>query len=300
MRSMAVVFAALVILIAAAMTWQHLRYLHARRDIVQDRQPILYGAATFHVVTFLDTAEGSDVIEEVRRLRGVLESTPGAHLIYAGQAAFTRASSQLGPHSWDAVVLVQYPSREVYEATARSETHQRALAAFADSYAHGMQRACVPNLLIPQALLGLRVTDVLRGSWKAPPLETVPEPEQPELLAELRARQADLLRLRPVNDLALVVFNLTLPGTPEEQAADRSYGVKMVRRMAALAHGPMHMGKAVTLAGDARFENVVVVYYPGVSYFAKLLGSRFFQGIIGDKKLGDTQAVPTVPILSLL
>ena len=170
----------------------------------------------------------------------------------------------------------------------------------ADSYAHGMQRSCVPNLLIPQALLGLRVADILRGNWHAPALEAVPEPDQPELLAELRARQADLLRMRPVNEVALVVFNLILPGTPEEQAADRSYGMKMMRRMAALTHGPMHMGAAVTLAGDARFENVVVVYYPGVSYFAELVGSRFFQGIIGDKKLGDTQAVPTVPILSLL
>ena len=36
-----------------------------------------------------------------------------------------------------------------------------------------------------------------------------------------------------------------------------------------------------------------MVYYPGVRYFAELVGSRFFQGIIGDKQLGDTLVVPT-------
>ena len=70
--------------------------------------------------------------------------------------------------------------------------------------------------------------------------------------------------------------------------------------MGRLAHGPMHMGSAVTLEGDASFKTVAIVYYPGVSYFAKLVSSRFFLGIIGDKQLGDTQAVPTVPILSRL
>ena len=117
---------------------------------------------------------------------------------------------------------------------------------------------------------------------------------------ELEARQADLRELRPVNDEALVVFNLTLPGSPEQQAADRSYGWKMIARMAALGHGPRHIGRAVTLEGNARFDRVVIVYYPGVGYFARLIGSHFFQGIIGDKQLGDTQAVPTVPVLSQL
>lgn len=74
----------------------------------------------------------------------------------------------------------------------------------------------------------------------------------------------------------------------------------MITRMAGLTHGPMHVGRAVTLEGNARFDQVVVVYYPGPGYFADLIGSEFFQDIIGDKQLADTQAVPTVPILSEL
>jgi len=71
-------------------------------------------------------------------------------------------------------------------------------------------------------------------------------------------------------------------------------------RMAALAHGPMHLGSAVPVEGDAQFDDVVIVYYPGVDYFSHLVRSRFFQGIIGDKQLGDTLVVLTVPILSRL
>ena len=35
-------------------------------------------------------------------------------------------------------------------------------------------------------------------------------------------------------------------------------------------------------------------------YFADMIRSSFFQGIIGDKQLADTQATVTVPILSRL
>lgn len=292
-------FAAVLLILAATVAWQHVRYLRIRRDVVQDRQPLLYGPSTFHVVTFLD-AERSDVIGRVRELRDALERGPNARLIYAGQAAFTRPSSQLGLRSWDAVVLVQYPSRDAYEATRTTEAYHRALGKFSSHYSHGLRRPALPNLLIPQALLVLRSLHILRGHWTVVPLTAAPTPNANPEQAQLHARQADLLQLRPINDDALVVFNLILAGNAAQKAADRSYGTKMLARMAALAHGPVHMGKAVTLEGNARFDTVAIVFYPGVRYFAELVGSRFFQGIIGDKQLGDTQAVPTVPILSRL
>ena len=93
---------------------------------------------------------------------------------------------------------------------------------------------------------------------------------------EFDERVADLLRLRSLNDEALVVFNLIKPGTAEQRAADATYGRKMMTRMARLGHGPMHIGEAVTIEGDASFEQAVVVYYPGAGYFAELLGSQFF------------------------
>ena len=100
-----------------------------------------------------------------------------------------------------------------------------------------------------------------------------------------------------MNDEAILVFNLQRAGTPEQQAADASYGGQMMARMARGVHGPMHVGSAVTLEGDPDFDNVALVYYPGANYFADLLTSTFFVGIVGDKQLGKNLSMPTVPIL---
>ena len=125
------VVAVVLVLLLCVMAWQHYRYLRARRDIVQDLQPILHSTSSFHVITFLEVADGADVIAEVGKLRREVEASGPAQLVYAGQAAFTMVSKQLGPRSWDAVVLVQYPSRESYEAAAKSAGHREALAGFA-------------------------------------------------------------------------------------------------------------------------------------------------------------------------
>jgi len=294
------VVAVTLLLIVAVMSWQHMRYLAARRNVVQDRQPLLYPSTSFHVITYLELPEGGNVIDAVRELARAIRASGSATLVYAGQAAFVMESKQIGPAAWDAVVLVQYPSRQSYEAAAASDPLRAALAGFARTYSHGMQRPRWLNLAIPQGLLALRLVDVIRGHWNVEPLTPAPTGERSDRVAELDRRIAELLALRSVDDAALVVFNLTRPGTPLQQAADRSYGLKMLARMAALAHGPMHLGRAVAVEGDARFANVAIVYYPGVSYFAELAASRFFQGIIGDKQPGDTMAVPTVPILDRL
>lgn len=294
------IVAFLLLLVACTMVWQHVRYLRARRDMVQDQQAILYSSSNFHVVTFLETAEGADLIEQVAELRRAMEASGTAKLVYAGQAAFTVESTQLGPRSWDAVVLVQYPSRESYEDAAKSVAQRDALAAFAQTYSHGMERHPVANLLLPQVLLVIRFIDIIRGNWNVEDLDPMPAPETSERMAFLEDRRADLLGLQSVNAEAVLVFNLMQAGDPEQRAANRSYGFKMMSRMAALAHGPMHMGTAVTLEAEARFDDVAAVYYPGVAYFSELLGSGFFQGIVGDKQLGDTMVVATVPILSRL
>jgi hypothetical protein len=62
----------------------------------------------------------------------------------------------------------------------------------------------------------------------------------------------------------------------------------------------MHVGRAVAVAGDHDFDSVAIVYYPGVEFFFEMARSRFFQGIIGDKALGDAQASITVPVLAQL
>ena len=71
-----------------------------------------------------------------------------------------------------------------------------------------------------------------------------------------------------------------------------------MREEGSLYHlSPTHIGDAVTREGDAVFDNVVTVYYPGVEYFAEMVQSDFFTGIVGGKQLGDTLSSPTVSLL---
>ena len=95
-------------------------------------------------------------------------------------------------------------------------------------------------------------------------------------------------------------MNLTREGSSTQQAANRRYAGSMLGAMAEGVYGPLHMGRAVQVERDYEFDSVAIVYYPGVEFFADLMRSDFFQQIYGDKQLGDTQAVITVPILDLL
>lgn len=290
----------LVVLLAgaAAMLWQHFRYLHARREIVEDRQPLVYGSSVFHVVTFLRVANGADVIDSVRKLKGETDSFEGVSWIYAGKVALNaRSSSQLPDVDWSAVVMLQYPSRQAYEAAARSETYRQALAQFPDHYSHGMQRSALLNLSIPQLLLGRRLYQIVTREPSAFPFEPAPSDEIENLDP---SRLEKLLSERELGARAVMVVNLMKEGNREQRAANRGYGMRMMGMMAEGGHGPMHMGRAVRLEGDPSFDSVAIVYYPGVEHFAAMVRSRFFQGIIGGKQLGDTQASVTVPILAKL
>ena len=59
-------------------------------------------------------------------------------------------STQLGPRSWDAVLLMQYPSRASYDQAAKSAGYREALAAFEQTYSHGMRRNWLVNLGVHQ------------------------------------------------------------------------------------------------------------------------------------------------------
>ena len=96
---------------------------------------------------------------------------------------------------------------------------------------------------------------------------------------------------------AVVVLNFIKNGSAEQREANSGYGSEMLGLMAEMGNGPTHVGAAVTLEGEADFDNVIIVYYPGVEYFAEMIQSEFFTGIVGGKQLGDTLSSPTVPLL---
>jgi len=298
-RPLAILALALLGALVAAMLWQHGRYVHARRELVQDRQPLLHSGDAFHVLIFLELARGSELFGSVRELRDRLEAGGTARMVYAGKVALnaqpsrqlTEAFGEAVP--WDAVVCVQFASREAFDRVDL----ERALDGFARTYAHGMQRSALGNLMLPQLLLAKRLGQLVTRSPSLLPFEPAPPHEW---VIPRDGRFARLDAERELGRHAAVVVNLTLPGTPEQAAADRGYVDRMFGLMAEVGHGPMHMGRAVTLEGKARFENVALVYYPGVEYFRRMVESRFYQGIVGGKQLGDTQASITVPILGRL
>lgn len=293
MKILGLVVVVALLFATAAAVWQHLRYLRTRRDVVQDRQPILYSGDAFHVVTFLRTVPGDDVIEAVRKLRDQLEGDD-AVLIYAGKVVVNGLqSSQLGEVPWTAIVLFQYPSKAAYETRSATEGYRQAFAGFTSAYSHGMKRNAGLNLLLPQMLLGRRLLQIARREPSHFPLveaADLPQGPDPELL----------LRESELGERAVLIVNLVKEGNAEQRAANRGYGGQMMGAMAEGGYGPMHIGEAVTVEGDADFDNVVLVYYPGVEFFADLMRSTFFNGIRGGKQLQDTQASITVPILSHL
>ncbi len=289
----------LVVVALGAATWQHLRYLGVRRDAAQDRQPLIYGKDTFHVILFLRTEDDSDdaVLAALRAFKQATESIDGLSWIYAGKVAANGGSSQqLGEIGWTACLLLQFDSRADYEKAA-SDALGAALAAFPEVHAHGFDRPVAPNLLLPQGLGARRLLAILRrepSNFPFVPREgdfTMPE------VVQLAERMLEGERL---NTEAAVIFNLIAAGTPEQQKNDAAYVGRMMASMAEGGYGPIHMGRAVRVAGNAEFDNVAIVFYPGVRFFSEMIQSDFFQGIIGDKQLGDNQSTITVPVLDRL
>jgi hypothetical protein len=262
---------AVVLALAAAFAWQHARYLHRRRVHVQDRQPMLYPARAFHVVMLVKLPADADLFVEARRLVAVLEGSGGARVVYAGKR----------------LVLAARLLPAVGEARARFEA----------SYDMGMQRPALRNLLLPGMLLLRRIGDALRRAPSGYPFVRDEGGDR----APDRARLAEELRKEPeLGRDAVLVVNFIRRGTREQRARDAEYSGAMIGLMARLGYGPMHMGRAVTVEGEARFDDVVLVYYPGTGFFADMAQSTFFGGIIGGKQLGDTLAMITAPFLDRL
>jgi hypothetical protein len=297
------VLALLALAVAGACLWQEARYLRIRREVVKDRQPVLHGEV-FHVVTFLELAPGAELFASVRRVRDAIESAGGGRVVYAGKVALDALSSKqltarFGSEvRWSAVVLAQYPSRADAERAAASAPLREALGAFVRHHSTGMERSAARNLALPLVLLSVRARQIATGAPSHFPFERAPNP--PPLVEQLAIPRLEAER--ELGARAAVIVNLNRVGSAEEQAADRAYVSEMFGLMAEGVHGPMHVGRAVRLAGEgeAAFDHVALVYYPGVDYFADMARSRFYQGIVGGKQLGDAQASITVPILDRL
>ena len=156
------------------------------------------------------------------------------------------------------------------------------------------------NLLLPLALGGLRVRDILLRRGPILPFEPL---ALEDALPPIQAKREEILAFndyRDVRDDAVLVVNLIQPGTAEQRAADNAYTGEMMRGMAEGGYGPMHMGRAVAVEGEPRYKQFVAVYYPGIDHMHAMIGSTFINRVGPGKQLGDTLAVATIPVLSKL
>lgn len=286
--------------IAAIAAWQQFRYQRIRRESAQDTQRLLQSGDVFHVIVFFKLHSGDKVVDTTRRFTGKLQSAGAARLIYAGQAAFTVNSQQLGQRDWDGVLLIEYPSRHDFEACRAAPVFGEARLLFADSYIHGMRRNRSVSASFPQLLLRRRLKDLLLGRWRVEPLQASQEFATSANYEIWRSRVSRLRALHEINRHGLVMYNLIKFSAPGYEGALDIYGSEMLSRMAALDHGPLHVGRSVALEGFARFDRVYIVYYPSARYLADLLSSQYFRGIVGINTLGDMIRLPTVPITDRL
>ena len=294
---------AILLLAALAQEW---RYHRKRRDIVMDKQPLFHSAKALHVVTALKLGPDQALLPNVRTFVDGLEAA-GALVVYAGKSVITGTqSSQLPAVEWDAFVVTQFAGRDSWGEVAASNAYAQLTAGFANTWSIGMQRGRVQNLLLPLALLAMRVRQIITREQSRFPF--VPSDDLSALGARDRVDPAQrkmflehvVRENAQYSENAMVIVNFQKDGSASQKKADAGYTHEMVSLMAEVGHGPVHVGAAVTLEGDADFDRIVLVYYPGVKYFIDMVQSKFYTGILGDKQLGDNLSTPTVPILQHL
>ncbi len=289
--------------LGTAAVWQHLRYLRVRRERVEDRQPLIYAAATFHTVTLLkvEAAEGREgELATLRALRDAIEAPGGGRVVYAGLVGVTMAESTQLANDWSAVVLAQYPSRDAFDRRRVTAEIRQVLDGCERSYVHGFKRSALQNALIPIALGVMRLRDILLRREPILPFKPLADEDA---LPPIQMKRKEILKLddyRDIRDDAIVIVNLIQPGTAEQRAADGAYTREMMRGMAEGGYGPMHLGRAIRVEGEHRFKQFAAVYYPGIDHMHAMIGSAFINRIGPGKQLGDTRAVATNPVLSKL
>ena len=293
----------LVVIVGVAVVVQELRYLGIRRNLAGDRQSLFHSASVFHVVSLLKLAPGEKLLSGVRDFVDSVRSD-GAEVVYAGKTVINgRTSGQLPPDDWDAFVITQYPSRAAWDAVSASVDRRDLESRFANVYSLGMKRSAGLNLALPALLLRQRVSQLVRREPPRYPFEPVPGLEEALAKAPPEARErmdtfADVLGANlEYGREGMVIFNFAKGGTPDQRKANAGYGGEMFALFAEVGAGPMHIGEAVTLEGEADFDQVIIVFYPGVEFFGDMIRSEFYQGIFPGKQLGDDLSSLTVPIL---
>lgn len=290
--------AALLLAIGASIILQHQSYASKRSSIIQDRQSLFHGDV-FHVLTYIKLKGGAELIPAMQRF--LADPADQERVIYAGQAVFSPlkarevTESTGGEVQWDAILLQQFDSRESFLAH-RADTEQET-GDIEQIYRIGMRRSATLNLLLPQFLLFKKIVRAVTLSPSPLPFESALSNKIPQtnvledsLMQQVRQRGQD----------AIVIVNLIQKGNEQQQTANAKYTDQMLGLMAENGYGPVHVGRAEAINGKTELGEVALVYYPGLNYFHSMATSTWFQDIIGNKQLAQSESTITVPITDLI
>ncbi len=293
-----------LVALAVLVVGVHLRnHSQLRRGVLFDRQNLFHSSDAFHVVSALKLKPGQDLLEGVGRyVRGVEQQ--GAEVIYAGKLAFPmpRKSKQMPDFEWEALVVSQYATRDAWEAAGTSGSYKDLKSEFTCVWSLGMRRKTTQNLGVLLWMLQKRIRHAVSRAPASYPFEPVEVPaDKRDDVATLRTFMEQMATENEAfSKDALVIINFQKFGNASESRANDKYADSMMSMLSEVGHGPIHVGRAVSLEDDVDFDQVVIVSYPGIRYFVEMVQSRFYTGIFGGKQLGDDLSSPTVPILQHL
>jgi hypothetical protein len=290
----------LTALVVGVHLWSHSKL---RRSVLFDRQDLFHSSDAFHIVSALKLKSGQELLEGVSRyVKGVEQQ--GAEVIYAGKVAFPRPrkSRQMPDLEWEAFVVSQYATRDAWETAAVSANYKGLKNEFTRVWSLGMQRKARLNFVVSLYMLQRRVRHFLSRKPATYPFKPVEVPAERSLQV---TAQRDLLdktvaENEAFSEDALIIINFQKLGDARQRSANSKYGDSMMSMLSEVGHGPVHMGRAVSLEDDVDFDQVAIVSYPGIKYFTEMVQSKFYTSIFGGKQLGDDLSSPTVPILQHL
>lgn len=272
-----------------------------RLDTLKDHQSLLHSPYAMHSVTYLRAKDGADLIALCQAVAYALEAS-GGKLIYAGKAIQVLVqSAQLPETPWDALLLVQHPSRSAAIGSFAQAQTCDVLKQSAQCYTLLMRRSVVAGIMAPLLHSLCKVAKFFLGPLGAP-FTAVHEIQEPLIKAKLPVLQASLGRHGEAADKALVVCNfLKSHADPLMRRKNEIYGARMMRMLGEVDAGLQHFGWAEVLPGQALelvnpWMHVALVYYPGKEFFLQLVKSTFWEKFGKDKKEGDTLAVLTCPM----
>lgn len=295
---------AVLALVAAIVYRQHTYYSSVRIELLKNEQPTWYQFDDMHCVTLLSRASNAtlhlpDMVAAMRNSAAVLKG----NVVYVGKTIKTVVASSQLPSTQthiDVLVVTQWSGGDEKTASIRAFiTGLKASGEWSYVASQGMKRNPLLNLLIPQALGVLSFSKYVKGAAN---LDT--EASMAESTADMHYDLPRMHRIAAEVEKGgspldpVFIWNWLKKGTPEQQAADNEYGLKMMSMLAENGGGLMNIGKTFDLGegfNDGTFDYVASVYYPGRLFFARLLRSDWMFKAVQGKQPGDSIAVATTP-----